>query len=192
IDFRAVHDHVHSVIGAIAPNDSVERFTAMGVHVIREYGRFTDRRTLVAGDYEIRARRFVIATGSSPLVPPIPGLDTVDYLTNETIFERTRKPGHLIVIGGGPIGMEMAQAHSRLGSKVTVIEGLKALGKDDPEMARIVLDSVRAEGVVIHEGAKVVEVARKNQFSVTVRFETEDGESEVVGTHILVATGRKP
>ena len=192
VNFRDVRDHVHSVIDAIAPNDSVERFTALGVRVIREYGRFTDRRTLVAGNCEIKARRFVIATGSSPLVPPIPGLDTVDYMTNETIFERTRKPGHLIVIGGGPIGMEMAQAHRRLGSQVTVIEGLKALGKDDPELARIVVDRVRAEGVVIHEGANVVEVAQRNQSSIAVRFETEAGASEVVGTHILVATGRKP
>ncbi|QKV19407.1 dihydrolipoyl dehydrogenase family protein [Oricola thermophila] len=192
VNFGKVHDHVRSVVDAIAPNDSVERFVAMGVRVIREYGRFTDRNTLVAGDYEIRARRFVIATGSSPAVPPIPGLDTVPYLTNETLFDQTRKPGHLIVIGGGPIGMEMAQAHRRLGSEVTVIEGLKALGKDDPEMAAIVLERIRAEGVTVHEGAKVVEVASRSRSSVSVRFETGDGPGEVTGTHVLVATGRKP
>jgi len=192
VNFGKVHEHVRSVIEAIAPNDSVERFTAMGVHVIQDYGRFTDRRTLVAGDYEIRARRFVVATGSSPFVPPIPGLDEVPYLTNETIFDQTRKPGHLIVIGGGPIGMEMAQAHRRLGSEVTVIEGMKALGKDDPELAAIVLDRIRAEGVAIHEGARVVEIVNKSRSTVTVRFETEAGPGEVVGTHILVATGRKP
>ncbi|GAB4352621.1 MAG: NAD(P)/FAD-dependent oxidoreductase [Oricola sp.] len=192
VNFGKVNEHVRSVIGAIAPNDSVERFTAMGVHVIREYGRFVDRRTLVAGDYEVRARRFVIATGSSPFVPPVPGLDTVPYLTNETIFDLTRKPGHLIVIGGGPIGLEMAQAHRRLGCEVTVIEGLTALAKDDPELAAIVLDRVRAEGVTILEGAKVVEVANKSRSTITVRFETAAGPGEVTGTHVLVATGRRP
>jgi pyruvate/2-oxoglutarate dehydrogenase complex dihydrolipoamide dehydrogenase (E3) component len=192
VDFRKVHDHVHSVIGAIAPNDSVERFRAMGVNVIEAAAHFTDKSTVMAGDIEIRARRFVVATGSSPFVPPIPGLDEVPYLTNETIFDQTRKPGHLIVIGGGPIGMEMAQAHRRLGSEVTVIEGMKALGKDDPELAAIVLDRIRAEGVAIHEGARVVEIVNKSRSTVTVRFETEAGPGEVVGTHILVATGRKP
>ena len=190
VNFGKVHDHVRSVIEAIAPNDSIERFTALGVHVIREYGRFTARDTVIAGDYEIKARRFVIATGSSPFVPPVPGLDAVDYLTNETIFDQTRKPGHLVVIGGGPIGMEMAQAHRRLGSDVTVIEGLKALGKDDPELAQIVLERVRGEGVVIHEGAKVVGVERKSQSTIAVRLETQKGVEEVTGTHLLVATGR--
>jgi pyruvate/2-oxoglutarate dehydrogenase complex dihydrolipoamide dehydrogenase (E3) component len=123
-------------------------------------------------------------------VPPIPGLEAVDYLTNETIFDQTRKPGHLIVIGGGPIGMEMAQAHRRLGSDVTVIEGLKALGKDDPELAQIVLERVRGEGVAIREGAKVTGVARKSQSTIAVRFETQEGVDEVIGTHLLVATGR--
>ena len=131
------------VSGAIAPNDSVERFTSLGVNVIEERGEFVDANTVKAGDTLIKARRFVIATGSSAFVPPIPGLDTVDYLTNETLFDRTTKSRHLIVIGGGPIGMEMAQAHRRLGSEVTVIEGLKALGKDDPELAAIPNSSTR-------------------------------------------------
>lgn len=190
VNFAKVHDHIHSVIGAIAPNDSVERFTALGVRVIEAHGKFKDANTVVAGGYEIKARRFVVATGSSAFVPPIPGLDTVNYLTNETLFEQTRRPGHLIVIGGGPIGMEMAQAHRRLGSKVTVIEGLKALGKDDPELADVVLRNIRAEGVEIMEGASVIGVEQTTKTRVTVRVETEDGEGEVAGTHILVATGR--
>ena len=129
IDFEAVHDHVHGVIAAIAPHDSVERFEALGVTVIQEHGRFTGPRTVVAGDHEIEARRFVIATGSSPAAPPIPGLDEVPYLTNETVFDRTALPSPLIVIGGGPIGLELAQAHRRLGADVTVLEMFKALGK---------------------------------------------------------------
>ncbi|WP_419907317.1 dihydrolipoyl dehydrogenase family protein [Hoeflea sp.] len=190
IDYKKVHQHIHSVIGAIAPNDSVERFTALGVKVIETSAAFTDPDTVVAGDYEIKARRFVVATGSSPFVPPIPGLDTVDYLTNETLFDRTQRARHLIVIGGGPIGMEMAQAHRRLGSEVTVIEGLKALGKDDPELAAIVLDRIRSEGVTIMEGASVTGVKKFGRAGVRVTVETEDGERTVDGSHILVATGR--
>ncbi len=190
VNFRDVNRHVRGVIGAIAPNDSVERFTALGVRVIQEAGRFTDKRTVVAGDYEIRARRFVIATGSSPMVPPIPGLDEIEYLTNETLFDQTRKPGHLIVVGGGPIGMEMAQAHRRLGSEVTVIEALAALGKDDPELAAVVLKRVRGEGVSIREGAKVTRVEKRGKTGVRVHVETADGPDTVDGTHILVAVGR--
>ena len=123
INFKQVHKHVQGVIDTIAPMDSVERFEALGVTVIKEHARFLDKNTVVAGGVTIKARRIVVATGSGAFVPPIPGLDKVDYLTNENIFERTSNPGHLIVIGGGPIGMEMAQAHRRLGAKVTVIEG---------------------------------------------------------------------
>ncbi len=190
VNFRRIHDHVHSVIAGIAPNDSVERFTAMGVKVIEAAGRFKDAKTVIAGDYEIRARRFVVSTGSSPFVPPIPGLDKVDYFTSETIFNETRKPGHLIVIGGGPIGMEMAQAHQRLGSRVTVIEGLKALGKDDPELTAIALENIRADGVVIHEGTMVTGIEKRGKNGVRVLIEGEQGPSHVDGTHLLVATGR--
>ncbi len=189
-NFRRVHDHIHSVIADIAPNDSVERFTALGVRVIEDAGSFKDAGTVIAGDHEIQARRFVIATGSSPFVPPIPGLDTVDYFTNETIFDETRKPGHLIVIGGGPIGMELAQAHCRLGSQVTVVEGLIALGKDDPELTAIALDNIRTDGVVIHEGTKVVGVEKRGKAGIRVIIENDQGSSEIDGTHLLVATGR--
>ena len=137
-----------------------------------------------------RPRRFVVATGSSAFVPPIPGIDTVDYLTNETLFDRTQKARHLIVVGGGPIGMEMAQAHCRLGSQVTVIEGLKALGKDDPELAAIVLERIRSEGVEIMEGTTVTEVAKHGKTGIRVTVKNEDGEKTITGSHILVATGR--
>ncbi|MEX0344325.1 MAG: NAD(P)/FAD-dependent oxidoreductase [Rhizobiaceae bacterium] len=190
VDFRAVNKHIHSVIGAIAPNDSVERFTALGVNVIEEAGRFEDARTVVAGDTKIRARRFVVATGSSPMVPPIPGLDTVDFFTNETIFDQTRKPAHLIVIGGGPIGMELAQAHRRLGSQVTVIEAFTALGKDDPELTAIVLEQIKSEGITVREGAKVTKVEKRGKTGVTVHVETENGTEAIAGSNLLVAAGR--
>jgi len=191
VDFQRVHDHIHEVIDEIHKNDSVERFTGLGVDVIQEAGRFTDRRTVTAGEHEIKARRFVIATGSGPLVPPIPGLDKVDYLTNETLFDLTKLPKHLIIVGGGPIGVEMAQAFRRLGSEVTVLEAFKALGKDDPELAERVLESVRADGVAIREGAKVTKVARFGRSGVRVTVETDDGEETLDGSHLLVAVGRK-
>ena len=132
--------HVQGVIAAIAPVDSAERFTGLGVRVIMGHAKFTDRRTVAVGDIEIRARRFVIATGSTPALPPIPGIDSGPYLTNENIFKLTEQPKELIVIGAGPIGLEMAQAFRRLGSKVTVLEAATPLAKDDPECAAIVLD----------------------------------------------------
>jgi pyruvate/2-oxoglutarate dehydrogenase complex dihydrolipoamide dehydrogenase (E3) component len=191
IDYRRVNRHVHEVIGAIAPNDSVERFTGLGVRVIQAAGAFVDKSTVRAGDALIRARRFCIATGSSPLVPPIPGLDAAPHFTNETIFDNDRPLGHLIVIGGGPIGMEMAQAHARLGMQVTVLEGLKALGKDDPELADVVLKKIAEEGVAVHEGTTVAQVEHRMGV-VRVHAAGPSGEEVIEGTHILVATGRKP
>lgn len=186
-DYAAAKDHVADVIAQIAPVDSQERFEGLGVKVIRDYGRFISRDEVQAGDTVIKARRIVIATGSSPLVPPIPGLDTVPYETNETLFKLREKPQHLLIIGGGPIGMEMAQAHLRLGCKVTVIEGMKALGKDDPETARVVLDTLRDEGVVIEENATAAEVRGT---AGKIEVEAKDGRI-FKGSHLLIAVGRK-
>ncbi len=187
IDYAAAKDHVARVIETIAPVDSQERFEGLGVHVIRARGRFISPTEVQAGDTVIRARRFVIATGSSPFVPPVPGLDKVPYETNETIFDLRERPDHLLVVGGGPIGMEMAQAHRRLGCDVTVIEGFKALGKDDPELAAIVLDRLRAEGVEIAEDAMAREIRGR---AGAIEIETADGRV-FAGTHLLMAVGRK-
>lgn len=186
VDYAAAKDHVHKVIATIEPNDSVERFEGLGVRVIQERGRFVDANTVRAGAHEITARRVVVATGSAPFVPPIPGLDTVPYLTNESLWDLRDLPEHLLVIGGGPIGIEMAQAHLRLGSKVTVIEGDKAMGKDDPELAAIVLDRMRAEGMVIEEGALAENVSGA-EGAITVK--AKDGRV-FKGSHLLVAVGR--
>ncbi|MGR3372236.1 dihydrolipoyl dehydrogenase family protein [Pseudooceanicola nanhaiensis] len=188
VDYAAVMEHVAGAIATIAPHDSQARFEGLGVTVIRAHGRFTGPRTVVAGGTEITARRVVIAAGAAPLVPPIAGLDTVPYLTNETLFDGTELPGHLLILGGGPIGMEMAQAHVRLGSRVTVIEAEQALGKDDPEMAALVLDRLRHEGVEIAEGARAARVSGQ---AGALTVEAEDGR-RFEGTHLLVALGRKP
>ena len=185
VDFAAAKDHVARVIAGIAPLDSVERFEGLGVRVIRAYGRFTGPAALEAAGDAISARRFVIATGSHPLVPGIPGLDAVPYLTNETIFALRARPDHLVIIGGGPIGMEMAQAHRRLGSAVTVIEAARVLGRDDPDAAALVLGQLRAEGVTVIEGARVIGVAP----GLTVTL--ADGQ-RVLGSHLLLALGRVP
>ena len=192
IDFLDVHAHVESVIRAIAPNDSKERFGGLGVRVIEGSAAFKDRRTVVVGDrYPIKARRYVIATGSSPMAPPIPGLNNTPHLTNETIFELTQCPRHLIVIGGGPIGLELAQAHRRLGADVTVLEAATPLAKDDPECAAIVLDQLACDGVVIRAGVKITRVERARA-RVRVIVAAENGSEEIVeGSHLLVATGRR-
>ena len=187
VDYAAAKDHVADVIAQIAPVDSQERFEGFGVKVIREYGRFISDDEVQAGDTIIKARRIVIATGSSPLVPPISGLDKTPYETNETLFNLREKPDHLLIIGGGPIGMEMAQAHMRMGVKVTVIEGDKALSKDDPELAAIVLQTLKDEGVEIAEGAQAAEI-RGDIGAIEV--EAKDGRV-FKGSHLLVAVGRK-
>jgi pyruvate/2-oxoglutarate dehydrogenase complex dihydrolipoamide dehydrogenase (E3) component len=191
IDYRAVHDHVHNVIAAIAPNDSIERFTGMGVKVLQASASFADRNTVVAGDHRIKARRFVIATGSMPYVPDIPGLNRVPYFTNETIFDNREKLDHLIIIGAGPMGLELGQAHLRLGSRVTVIEAKRALAKDDPELTEVVVRHLRAEGLEIIEGATVSRVSGGTRL-IDAHI-TAGGETRIVqGSHLLLAAGRTP
>ncbi|MEM6973816.1 MAG: FAD-dependent oxidoreductase [Pseudomonadota bacterium] len=187
VDYAAVMDHVHKAIATIAPHDSQERFEGFGITVIRAKAQFISPTEVEAGGHIVAPRRFVIATGSSPMVPPIPGLGETPYLTNESLWENRTLPEHLIVIGGGPIGLEQAQAHARLGSRVTVLEAFKALAKDDPELAAVALDGLRAEGIDIREGAKVTG-ARKTETGVALTL--EDG-TEIEGSHLLVAAGRR-
>ncbi len=192
VDFGRVHAHVHEVIAAIAPNDSRERFTGLGVRVIEGAARFKNKKTVAVGEaIEIRARRFVIATGSSPAVPPIPGLDSTPHLTNETIFDLAICPAHLIVIGAGPVGLELAQAFRRLGAEVTVVEAAAPLSHEDPECAEVVLDQLEREGIAIRSG---VAVARVNSAGskIEVVLAGTSGEETIEGTHLLVATGRRP
>lgn len=190
VDFSRVQDYVAAVIAGIAPNDSVERFEGLGVRVIQAAARFSGRDTVEAGGFSVRARRFVIATGSSPFVPPVPGIEGVPYLTNESIFERRQASEHLIVLGGGPIGIEMAQAHRRLGARVSVIEMATILPKDDPELVCVIRDRLKREGVDIYEGARAIAVEGKaGQISVTI--ETAGAKETITGSDLLVAAGRR-
>lgn len=191
IDFGRVRRHVHDVIGAIAPHDSAARFESMGAQVVRAEARFLNSRELTAGNHLIRARRFVIATGSLPDVPAIPGLDQVAYFTNETIFENDTRPDHLVVMGGGPLGMELAQAHRRLGSQVTVVESSDAMSKDDRELAESLLKSLADEGIAIRQRATIKQV-EKVESGISLTVEEAGQMSGLVGSHLLVATGRRP
>lgn len=190
VDGKAVYGHVESVIDAIRPMDSQERFEGLGVTVIREHGRFTGPDRVQAGATEIRAKRFVVATGSSAAVPSIPGLDGVDFLTNESVFDRDNLPDHLIVIGGGPIGVEMAQAHAQLGCKVTLLEMFSIMANDDPELVDVVRRALVAGGIDIREGIKIAGV-EKTDTGVAVTIEDGGETRRIAGSHLLVAAGRR-
>lgn len=187
VDFAAVMDHVRSVIAEIAPHDSQERFEALGVAVLRESGVFVGPKTVRAGETFVDAKFFVIATGSSPFVPPIPGLADAPYFTNETIFENRKRPDHLIVIGGGPIGVELAQAHRRLGSRVTIVEADKILNRDDPEAVAVVRARLASEGVALREKAKVARIENREGGVAVVL----DSNERLEGSHLLIAVGRR-
>lgn len=191
VDFTQVHRHVEDVIREIAPNDSESRFTGLGVRVIKGTARFRDADTVMVGDeFEIKARRVVIATGSSPSLPPIPGLESTPHLTNESVFDLTTRLEHLIVIGAGPIGLELAQAFGRLGSRVTVLEAQQPLAREDAECAAILLESLAAEGIEIRSGVNISRIEQGPPgVHVLVKSESE-AETTIAGSHLLVATGR--
>ena len=191
IDFARVHDHVQGVIAAIAPIDSQERFEGLGVTVIRAQASFCAADVIEAGEVRVRARRFVLATGSRPMVPPIPGLAETPYLTNETIFHERAAPTHLIVIGGGPIGCELAQAYRRLGAAVTVLDLGPILPKDDPELSAVVRARLEAEGIALRERVQVRQVAPAGN-GVAVTIEANGRREGIEGSDLLVAAGRAP
>ena len=194
VDFAVVKAHVAAVIAGIAPHDSVERFSGLGVRVIEEHARFAGPRVVRSASYEVTAKFIVIATGSKAAIPPIPGLDSVPFHTNETIFADTDKPSHLAIIGGGPIGIEMAQAHRRLGCAVTVIEAAHILGRDDPELAGLVTARLATEGIRLIEEIGVREVSKNTDTgdgadAITI---TLANGTDITASHLLVATGRTP
>lgn len=191
VDFSAVKEHVFDTIKTIAPNDAQERFEKLGVTVLRESAIFTGRNTLQAGKNSVEARYFVIATGSRPAVPAILGLELEKYFTNENIFDLREKPEHLLIIGGGPIGIEMAQAHLRLGCTVSLFDMGTILPQADPTCADFVRQALLSEGVRLFERVKIKEIKHENS-GPSVILEMDDGTATITGTHLLLATGRKP
>lgn len=191
IDFAAIRRHLHGVIGVIAPHDSRARFEGLGVTVLGEPAVFANEREVRAGATRIRARRFVLATGSRPAVPPLDGLDRVPWLTNDTLFDLERLPDHLLIVGGGPVGIEMAQAFRRLGSEVTVVQSGRCLPHDDPVLADIVLRQLEAEGVRVLEGSRATGV-RRGDGGLQLMLEQKATRHTVSGSHLLLAAGRRP
>jgi pyruvate/2-oxoglutarate dehydrogenase complex dihydrolipoamide dehydrogenase (E3) component len=188
VDFAAVADSIERVIARLTSNDSVERFERLGVRVLQDEARFLDPRTVRAGDKTIKPRRFVVATGSSPVVPPIPGLVGVPFFTNETIFVNRTLPDHLIVIGGGPIGIELAQAQRRLGSAVTVLDAGPILPHDDPELVTLLTARLTEEGIALKPAVAIAGIERTDE---GLAVALANGE-RIVGSHLLVAAGRRP
>lgn len=191
IDFAAVMAHVHQTIATIAPVDSQERFESLGVRVVRAAATFVDDRTVAGGDVRVKARKIVIATGSRAAIPAIPGLEAAGYLTNETVFDLTERPRRLIVLGGGPIGVELGQAFRRLGSDVVIIDSTDLLGREDQEAARVVLDQLRSDGVELCAHTRAVRVETTDDGPVLI-VEGPGGEQRIEGSHLLVAVGRRP
>ncbi|MBV8840279.1 MAG: FAD-dependent oxidoreductase, partial [Alphaproteobacteria bacterium] len=172
------------------PNDSKERFGGLGVQVIEGAARFKDSSTVVVGNVEVKARRFVVATGSRAAVPGIEGLAATPFFTNETIFDLKRAPEHLVIIGAGAVGLELAQAFRRFGAQVTVLEAATALSAADPECATVVLDQLRREGIVIRERVAVTRVGQQDgKIAVVVN---DDATAPILGSDLLVAVGRRP
>lgn len=191
IDFRRVADRIRSVVGTIQKHDSVERFCGLGARVEFGEARFTDEHAVDLHGRSYSAGKWVIATGSSPMVPPIEGLREISYLTNREIFYMDRMPASMVILGGGPIGIEMAQAFNRFGCRVTVVDmSSQILGREDKDMADEVMAVLQQEGVTFHLNAKVVRVreAEANRRAVVVR--TADREATLTSEAILVAIGR--
>jgi pyruvate/2-oxoglutarate dehydrogenase complex dihydrolipoamide dehydrogenase (E3) component len=191
IDFAAVMAHVRSAQAAIAPQDSEERFTGLGVHVIRAAARFVSPDQVVAGDVEIAARRFVIATGSVPALPAIPGLADTPYLTTDTIWRLEALPRHLAIVGAGPVGCELAQAFRRLGAEVTLLDSGRPFAKEDPECAAAVVEALAQEGVALHAGASIGAV-RRTRDGVALDIDAGGRRHTVHASHLLIAAGRRP
>ena len=196
VDFAGVMRSVREAQDRIAPHDSPERFRGLGVDVIEGDARFTGERTIAVGTRTMTARHVVIATGSAPSVPPIDGLADVRYHTNETIFSMERQPRTLLVLGAGPIGLEMAQAFARLGTVVHVVEAeAELLAREDHELAAMLADCLRAEGIHLHLGARVSRVQRADSGDgIRVIAGPGDGAAklQLECDELLVATGRTP
>ncbi|HSU17699.1 mercuric reductase [Longimicrobium sp.] len=191
-DFRRVMERVHAVIRQIEPHDSPERFRGMGVDVVEGRARFVSPGEAEVGGRRIRSKRWILATGSRTAIPQIAGLEEAGYLTHETLWDLRALPESMLVLGAGPIGIEMAQAFARLGSRVTVVSAAEqVLHREDPEIAAVLRRQLEREGITLHLGTRATAVrVEDGQKVITIR--TKTGEMEIRAAVILVATGRKP
>ena len=187
VDLKAVMGRVRSVIADVYRHESPEVLRSDGIDVLLGPARFLDPRTIEVGDDTLSPRKVLLATGARPFIPPVPGLEGVDYLTHETLWDLETLPAHLLVMGAGPIGCEMAQAFRRLGARVTLVEGEeRLLPREEPEASRALAEVFRAEGIELQLNAKV-ERAWQDADGIHL-----DADGEIVGDALLVAIGRRP
>ncbi|TSA44455.1 MAG: FAD-binding protein, partial [Deltaproteobacteria bacterium] len=195
VDLGAVMDRVKAVIDRIQHHDSPERFCSLGAEIRFGEPKFRDDHAVEVDGKRISARSWIIATGSSPVIPPVEGMSDVSCWTNETVFGQRKLPSRLIVLGGGPIGLEIAQAFGRLGSRVTIVEFMdQILGPEDSDLADILKGRLESEGVRIHTGTKAIRVERNGAaVRLTVAGQGGNGSSAFLDADALfVATGRRP
>lgn len=191
IELARVMARVQEVIKGIEPNDSPERFRSLGVEVLMDQGHFVNKHTFMLVDRAIRARHFVIATGSRPRIPDLTGLDQVPYHSNETIFQQTEPVQQLIILGGGPIGVEMAQAFVRLGSEVSLVtRDQHLLPREDVDMASVVEDQLKADGVHISFKSEVRQISGQAG-NIQMTICADGADTQIKGSHLLLATGRQ-
>jgi pyruvate/2-oxoglutarate dehydrogenase complex dihydrolipoamide dehydrogenase (E3) component len=188
VDLKQVMTHVRSVIDQVYETESPEALRAAGVDVYLGQARFIDPHTIAVGDLELTTRRVLIGTGARSFIPPIDGIDSIQYLTYETVWDLEALPQHLIVVGGGPIGCELAQALGRLGSGVTLLESSpRLLPNDEPESSELVSKSLAEDGVDVRLNSTVQQVS---QLGAEIRVAA--GATEIVGDKLLLAVGRRP
>ncbi|MDW7660953.1 MAG: FAD-dependent oxidoreductase [Bacillota bacterium] len=192
ISMKKIMNRVHSVIDSIAPHDSKERYEGLGVKVISGKGVLVDSHHVKVNEELLSTKTIVISTGSQPFVPEIKGLDQIDYLTNRNVFDLTDSPDHLIVLGGGPIGLELGQGFKNLGSKVTIIDHNSSLfNKDEPEVGPIMEKVLKEDGVKLELSSNIIEVSKNNGL-ITVTIQNDGVQKQIVGDQLLVSLGRAP
>ncbi|MBT4513144.1 MAG: FAD-dependent oxidoreductase, partial [Chloroflexi bacterium] len=188
VDLKQVMAHVQSVVNDVYQHESPDVLRADGIGVFIGDCRFLDPHTIAVDDVFISAKRFLIATGAHPFVPPISGLDTINYLTYESLWTLEKLPEHLVVLGGGPIGCEMAQAFRRLGAKITIVEGEeRILLRDDPAVSEVLAGVFESEGIDLKLSAKAEHAWQDGNDIHLIA-----GGDEIVCDNLLVAIGRRP
>ena len=194
-DFRIepseIYNRIKKIVSLIELNDSEERFTGLGVELIRAKGQFLSPKVLQAGELTVRAKYFVIAAGSEPAVPFIAGLNNTSFLTNKTIFDLGEIPKKLIILGGGFSGVEFAQAYSKLGSEVTILECNKILSQEDPELVDILREKMIFDGINIFENITTDSIENDNE-GIRVNINLDDRAMILLGSHLLICAGRTP
>lgn len=188
--FSKVMKRVHNIIETIEPHDSIERFTGLGVECVTGEGEIIDKHTVRVGDRDIRTKSIIIAAGARPFVPPIKGVEDIDYLTSDNVWELEELPERLVVLGGGPIGCELSQAFSKLGSKVTMVEMMgQLMGREDSDVAELITDKFKNDGINVLTDHKAVRFT--NDGEKVLHCETDDGPVEIPFDKVLIAVGRK-